>query len=329
MVYLGDELGLYRSMRNAGPLTSRALSERTGLNERWLREWLHGQAAAGLLDYDGKGAFELSDEAALVLADESTPASGIGMFHDLPGQLNVLYRCLDAFRTGLGFTYDAGGESIAIGVERMFAPWSTTALISEALPQIDGVMRKLEAGAEVADVGAGSARAVIALAQAFPNSMFHAYDNSKFALARAAQNVEAAAVANVRLHNPDEDPLPGNPTFDLVMCLDCLHDMTRPDLAAQAIRKAIKPDGSWFIVDIECSHDPAENVGNPLGAMIYGFSILTCLASSASSEDGLALGTAGLPEPKMRELVTNAGFGSFERVPGLVHPFNAYYVARP
>ena len=110
--------------------------------------------------------------------------------------------------------------------------------------------------------------------------------------------------------------------------LDCLHDMARPDIVAAAIRKSIKPDGVWFIVDIECG-DFETNLQNPLGAMMYGFSQLTCMSSSSSTPDGLALGTVGLPEPRMRELVTNAGFSSFERVEGLEHPFNAYYVARP
>jgi SAM-dependent methyltransferase len=299
------------------------------MSERFLREWLHSQAAAGLLDYDGNGTFALSDEAALVLADESTPMSGIGMFHDLPGQFQILYRTLDSFRTGMGFDYDAGGEATAIGVERMFAPWSTTALISDALPALDGVVEKLRAGAVVADVGAGAARADIALAQAFPNSVFHTYDNSKFALERARANVSEAGVTNVIVHNPDDDPLPAEPTFDLIMCLDCLHDMTRPDVVAAAMRRAIKPDGTLFVVDIECSADPAENVRNPLGSMMYGFSLMACLPSSASAPDGMALGAVALPEPKMRDLLAGAGFTSFARVPGLEHPFNAYYEARP
>jgi hypothetical protein len=47
MIYLGDELGIYRALRDMGPLTSEEVAERTGLNERWLREWLRGPAAAG------------------------------------------------------------------------------------------------------------------------------------------------------------------------------------------------------------------------------------------------------------------------------------------
>ena len=327
-IWIGDELGLYRAMRGAGPMSADDLATKTNLSERWVREWLQGQAAAGLIDY-ADGRFELSEEAALVLADEENPASAIGGFASLPDQMNEFKKVPQAFRTGLGFSYDAGGEAIATGVERMFAPWHKTMLTTTALPAIPGVIEKLQAGGRVADVGCGAAIADIAVATAFPNSRVDGFDTSKFALTRAEANIASAGISNARVHNPDAgDGLPSEPTYDLVMCLDCLHDMARPDLVAAAIRKSIKPDGAWFIVDIE-SGDLEENIKNPLGGMMYGFSILTCMSSSSSTPDGLALGTAGLPEPKMRELVLNAGFASFERVEGLEHPFNAYYVARP
>ncbi|MGH2609898.1 MAG: class I SAM-dependent methyltransferase [Tepidiformaceae bacterium] len=329
MIYLGDELGLYRALHAAGPVTSAELATRTGLNERWVREWLGGQAAARLLEYREGGGFELTAEGARVLADEDNPDSLIGAFSDLPEQLSAAGRARESFRTGIGFTYDDGGPGVARSVERMLGPWNKTLLITDALPKLGGVVPKLEAGAKVADVGCGGAIADIAMARAFPNSEFHGYDDSTHALSRARANARSAGVGNVALHDVATDPLPEQPTYDLVVCLDCLHDMARPDLAAGAIRRAIKPDGVWFIVDIECSPKVEENLANPLSPLMYGYSILTCMASSASTEDGLALGTVGLPEPRMRELVTAAGFSRFERVAGLEHPFNAYYEARP
>ncbi len=119
------------------------------------------------------------------------------------------------------------------------------------------------------------------------------------------------------------------PWIALTVGLPLLRGNARPDLAAAAIRTAIKPDGAWFIVDVECGETLEENLKNPLGAFLYSASIGMCLQSSASQVDGMQLGTAGLPEPRMRELVTAAGFSSFERVPGLQNPLNAYYLARP
>ncbi|MCC7363092.1 MAG: methyltransferase domain-containing protein [Dehalococcoidia bacterium] len=327
-IYLGERLGLYRAMAGAGPLTSAELAGRTGLHERWLREWLRGQAAATLLDYRGNDTYELVPEAALVLADEENPASAIGAFSAVPSVMGLFERLEGPFHTGIGLTYDDDGPAVAEMVDRMFGPWNRTALISEALPKVDGAIARLEAGVKVADVGCGAAAAIIALAKAFPKSEFHGYDNSRFALERAAKHLAEAGVTNVTIHNSDTDPLPATPTFDLVFCLDCLHDMNRPDLAAAAIRKAITPDGTWFIADIESSENFEENFQNPLAPMLYGSSIMLCMSSSSCTPDGLALGTVGLPEPKMRELVLNAGFGKLERVPGLVHPMNAYYQAR-
>ena len=88
------------------------------------------------------------------------------------------------------------------------------------------------------------------------------------------------------------------------MTLDCLNDMPRPDLYARAIRQAIKPDGVWFIIDIDGNE---ENLQNPMAGFLYGASISLCLQSASSTEDALKLGTFGLPEPRMRELVTSAG----------------------
>ena len=329
MIYLGDRLGLYQLMAGAGPLTSEELAAKAGLSERWVREWLRNQGGAGVLEYRGDGRFELSPEGALVFADESTPASAIGAFESFPEQFAVLTNLPEAFRTGRGYTYDSGGPGIARGVERMFGPWYRGALVSEALPKLPGVIEKLTAGAKAADVGCGACVADVTMAKAFPKSEFHGYDNSVHALARAEENKREQGVSNLTLHNPDNDPLPGSPTFDVVFTFDCLHDMARPDLVAGAIRKAIQPDGTWFIVDINAGETYEENLENPLSSMMYGFSIMSCMSSSASTPDGLALGTVGLPESKMRELVLGAGFSSFERVEGLEHPFNAYYLARP
>lgn len=329
MIYLGDRLGLYRAMNGAGPLTSDDLAAKLGLSERWVREWLRNQGGVGVLEYRGNDRFELSPEAALVFADESTPASVIGGFAGFPEQMATIGLLPEAFRTGIGFNYDAGGDGVAKGVERMFAPWYRSALVPEALPKLPGVVDRLQAGAKAADVGCGAAVADIEMAKAFPNSEFHGYDNSLHALARAEANRREAGVDNVALHNPDTDPLPAEPTFDIAFSFDCLHDMARPDLVAAAIRRAMKPDGVWFIVDINCADTYEGNMENPMGGMFYGMSLMACMSSSASTPDGLALGTVGLPESKMRELVLGAGFSQFSRVEGLEHPFNAYYMARP
>jgi SAM-dependent methyltransferase len=328
MVHLGDALGLYRAMRDAGPLSSAQLAKATGLHERWLREWLRQQAAAGVLEYRGEGRFELSPETAMVVADEANLFSGIGSFDGFPQRMASLVNLRESFRTGIGLSFDDRGPDGARAIERMLAPTHRLLLVQAFLPALDGVVAKLQAGAEAADVGCGSGVAVIEMAKAFPNSRFHGYDTSVHALARAVANAAAAGVTNATFHNAASDPLPPAPTFDFVVTFDCLHDMTHPELAVAAIRRALRADGSWFIADVKGAETFEENLLNPAAARMYGVSVLGCMSASMSEPGAAGLGTFGLPEAAMRELVTAGGFSRFRRIP-LEHPFNAYYEARP
>ena len=153
MIYLGDRMGLYQALQASGPVTSSDLAQRTGLHERWIREWLQGQAAAGLITYEGEGKFSLSPEDAMVLANELSPMFLAGGFCALPQQMAVLERLPESFQTGLGSPYDAFGLEGARGIERLLAPWFRTVLVPVALPKLEGVVAKLEAGARAADVG--------------------------------------------------------------------------------------------------------------------------------------------------------------------------------
>src|SRR6266542_392947 len=161
MVYLGDNLGLYKAMQGAGALTSGELARKTGLHERWVREWLRGQAAAGLVDYKGEERFELSPETAMFLADDNSPKLAIGIFTDLPQRMAVLEKLPNSFRTGLGLNYDARGPEGARGIERVFGNWYRFTLVPQVLPRLDGVVAKLQIGAKAADVGCGAGVALI------------------------------------------------------------------------------------------------------------------------------------------------------------------------
>jgi ubiquinone/menaquinone biosynthesis C-methylase UbiE len=328
MVHLGYELGLYRAMAGKGPMTAAQLAADAGLIGRFVSEWLAQQAASGLVESRGDGHFELSPESALVLADADNPASQIAPFRFLPALEELFLSSRVAFTSERGRTYDDLGEDVARALDASFGAWNRTALVAEALPKLLGLTERLSDGAKVLDVGCGAGAGPIAVAQAFPNADVHGYDNSVFALKLAENNKARAGVSNVTFHNPERDPLPVTPTFDFVMTLDCLHDMPRPDLCAAAIRRAIKPDGVWFIIDIDGKESLEANLHNPVASFLYGASIAICLQSASSTPDALKLGTFGLPEPKMRELVTAAGFTQFRRVEGLVHPFNAYYEVR-
>lgn len=329
MIHLGDRLGLYRAMADGEAVTSASLAARTGLAERWLREWLHQQGAAGVLEYRGDDRFALSAEGAAVLADENSPAFGAGFFGNLPELLAVVDRLPEAFRSGVGLPYDAFGPGGARGIERNFASWFRTMLVPLVLPGIDGLVPRLEAGCAVGDVGCGGGVALIEMAKSFPRSTFHGWDISEFALARAAENAAEAGVDNVHWHDARRDPLPSDASLAFVTTFDCLHDMTDPAGMARRIRAAIAPDGVWLVAEIRALPTYEENVArNPMTPMMYGVSVLSCMSSALSEPGGAGLGTLGLPETVLRAMATDAGFSRMDPLE-LGHPVNAFYVIRP
>ena len=328
-IHLGDELGLFRALADGKPVTSEALAERTGLSERWVREWLRGLGAAGILEYLEDGHFALSPEGRCVLADDDHPACGIGLFTKLPRQMGALDQIAESFRTGLGLPYDAFGSEGARGTERGLAPWYKHFLVPVALPKLDGVVAKLQQGAKVADVGCGAGAALIKMAKEFPKSDFHGYELSQHALERGEANKAEAGLTNLFFHDVQSDPLPEDGGFDFVTTFDCLHDMTRPDKTIAAIYRALRPDGSWLIADINGAPTYEENLArNPMTSLMYGFSVLSCMSSALSEPDGLGLGTLGFHEDVARKMCAEAGFKRFERL-DIPHAMNAYYEVRP
>ena len=327
MIHIGDKLGLYRALTGTGPVTAGELAERTGLHERWLLEWLRGQAAARLLDSEDGELFELSAVGAAVLADEDNSlAFAAGAFSDLmpPETVNKL---VDAFRTGIGLSYEALGPSAAHRTERMLGPWVRQALVPQILPALDGVVDKLHRGAVAADVGCGGGLAIAAMAEAFPDSEFHGYDPSAHAIDRCREKISERNLGNMKAFVANGEELPSEPTYDLLITFDCLHDMTRPASVIAAIRQAMKPDGTWLIKDIRSTPDFSENRRNPLLAMFYGFSISACMSSALSEPGGAGLGTLGFNPVVAESMVREAGFSRF-RQHDFDDPANLYYEVR-
>ena len=327
LINLGDRLGLYRSMRGAGAISSGDLAARTGLHERWVLEWLRGHGAAGLLTWHDDDRFELTDAAAAVLADEHDSLFFAAGAFGAPPAPDFVDDLADAFRNGIGLPYDRQGPAGAHRTERMLGPWTRLALVPRILPTLSGVAAKLDAGGVVADVGCGAGVAVVAMAKRFPHSEVHGYDISRHAIDRAHQLVDDAELENVVLHLADAEELPADPTFDLVLTLDCLHDMTRPSETISAIRRSIQSDGTWLIKDIRCAPRAKDNLANPMAAMMYGFSIASCMSSALSEPDGAGLGTLGLHPELLAQLCTKAGFSQFQ-MHDFDEPANLYYEVR-
>ncbi len=336
LIHIGDRLGLYSAMAGAGPVSAAGLADRAGgLSERWVREWAAAMVAAKLIDHvpdpsDDPSAdrFELSPAGRAVLVDEeSSLFTAVGAFNG-PMALDLVDELTDCFRTGIGLPYDRLGPSGAHQTERTLGPWARLALVPVIVPMLDGVEERLRDGIDVVDVGCGAGVALEALATAFPASRFVGFDPSRHAIDRATAKLAAAGVDNVELVHGRAEDLPSEPSFDLALTFDCLHDMTRPDDALAAIRAALRDDGTLLVKEIRCADTLEENMRNPMLAMMFGFSITSCMSSATSEPGGMGLGTVGLPESKLRALATDAGFTSLIRHdPG--EAANVYYEVRP
>ncbi|MDX2379141.1 MAG: class I SAM-dependent methyltransferase [Acidimicrobiia bacterium] len=329
MIHLGDSLGLYTALADAdGPLSAAELADRTALDQRWVLEWVSNQAAARLVSVEDD-RFSLSPEAVQVLATPDSEAYGMGMFHRFPSTMAALEEMPESFRTGLGHDYDSHGAEGAVGIERSFEPWNRHHLIPTVLPALEGMVERLETGVRVSDVGCGAGGAVLMMAERFPHSSFTGYDISRHALDRAEARASESGVGNAHFGDPRDEPLPSDHSVDLITTFDCIHDMTDPQGVIDAIREAISDDGTWLLVDIKGRDTLAENLEkNPMAALMYGISVLSCMSSALSAPNGAGLGTLGLPESKAREMAEQAGFTRFRRL-DIDHAINAFYEVRP
>lgn len=328
LIHLGHRLGLFAALRGAGEVTPDDVAGRTGLHPRWVLEWLRAMGAAGLLDWHEDDRFELSEVGAAVLADADDSLFYAAGAFGPPADSSFADDLADAFRSGRGFPFDRHGPAGAHRTEQMLGPWTRLALVPRILPSLEGVADRLAGGGRVADVGCGSGTALLAIARVYASAELHGYDISRHALERARSLVAEARLSNVTFHEAGAEELPDEPTYDLVLTLDCLHDMTRPDAAMAAIRRAIRPDGTWLVKDIRCTADPRGNLVNPLAALMFGFSITSCMSSALSEPGGAGLGTLGLHPDLLEEMAREAGFTRFRRH-DFDEPSNLYYEVRP
>ena len=326
LVVIGDKLGLYRAMAEAGPVTSSELAKRAGASERYVREWLAANAASGYVNYDASaGRYSLSAEQSFALAEEGSPAFLPGAFQLATAAIKAEPKIAEAFRTGSGLGWHEHDPALFLGTERFFRPGYAANLITTWIPSLDGVEAKLREGARVADVGCGHGASTILMAQAYQRSTFTGFDYHEASIERARTAADEAGVAErVNFEVASAKNYPGR-DYDFVAFFDCLHDMGDPVGVASYVRSTLAPDGVLMIVEPYANDRVEENL-NPVGRMFYSASTLICTPASLSQEVGLALG-AQAGEARMREVVTKGGFTRFRRASET--PFNLVFEARP
>jgi len=326
-IVIGEKLGLYKAMATPDErITAGELAKKTNTNERYVREWLNANAASGYVEYDAdKDAYFMTPEQSFVMTNEENAAYLPGAFILATSALRAVPTLVDRFKTGDGFGWHEHHEDLFRGTELFFRPGYIANLVSAWIPALDDVEDKLNTGAKVADVGCGLGASTILMAKAFPNSEFIGFDYHDKSIESARKKADEAAVGDrVRFEVAASKAFPGD-GYDLVTFFDCLHDMGDPVGAAAHVRKALKEDGTWMIVEPFANDSTADN-HNPVGRVYYSASTLICTPASRSQEVGLGLG-AQAGEARLNGVVKEGGFTRFRRATET--PFNLVLEARP
>jgi len=269
--------------------------------------------------------YSLTEEQAFALADPDGPLFLPGAFQVALGALRAEPRVVEAFRTGAGIGWHEHDPEVFVGTERFFRPGYVANLTTSWIPALEGVERKLRAGARVADIGCGLGASTVLMASEYPASSFVASDYHQESVDAARKRAADAGVdERVSFETASAQTFSGT-GYDLVTTFDCLHDMGDPLGAARHIREALDADGTWLVVEPFAGSSVEDNL-NPVGRVYYSFSTFLCVPNALSQPGGYSLG-AQAGEPGIRQLVTDAGFTRFRQAAET--PFNIVYEARP
>jgi SAM-dependent methyltransferase len=324
LAVIGDQLGLYRAIAEAESVQSEELAELTDTSERYVREWLINQAAAGYLDYHPEtGRYSLPVEHIVALLSEESPFYVGGALMIALAMTKAEPRIRENFCTGAGMSWGEHDRYMFEGCERLFRPGYLANLVQSWIPALHGVQQKLERGAKVADIGCGHGASTIILAKAYPQSHFHGFDVHPASIERARALAEENGVSDrTTFEVASGADYPGT-GYDLVAYFDCLHDMGDPTGSIRHTRDALAADGTVLLVEPAAGLHVEDNF-NPVGQFYSGASVLVCTPNAlASGED--ALGTVAT-DAALGDVVRAGGLGCFRRV--LETPLNRIFEAR-
>ena len=309
MAYMGDQVGAYKALEDAGPCTHEDLAKASGIDARYLREWLSSNAALGYVTHEN-GLFSLTPEQAALFAHEGEPTCMQGFFQAIVSQYETYEKAIDVFKTGKARPWGDHSACCFCGTDRFFRPGYAANLVQNWIPALDGVEGKLQAGGRIADIGCGHGSSTILMAQSYPNSIVHGYDFHGPSIEAAREKAKQAGLKNVEFFEVAAKDYSGK-DYDLACIFDALHDMGDPVGAASHIKASLKADGSFMVVEPIAGDSLDENL-NVLSGIFYAFSTTICVPTSRAQEVQLELG-AQAGQKKLTDVLTKAGFTTVRR----------------
>jgi SAM-dependent methyltransferase len=330
-LYLGHKLGLYGALAEIGPLTAPQLATRTGLDQRYVEEWVQAQAVSGFVAVDiaGTPAYRLAPGVREVLVDELSPAYLAPLAQCLAAVGAVLPQLATAFRTGAGVPYAAYGPDAVSAQAALNRPAYANDLIGGWLPELPDLAARLAdpaRPAEVADLGCGAGWASIELAKAYPHLRIDGFDADEASIVDARRNAAAYGVTErVRFEVCDLAD-PADRRYDVVLLFECLHDMAYPDRVLRNVRSAVADDGWVVVMDEAVDDELVAPTDDPVQRFFANASPLWCLPQGRTAPDARPVGAVMRPDA-LRSLAAGAGFPAVDVLP-IAHPFWRFYRLR-
>jgi ubiquinone/menaquinone biosynthesis C-methylase UbiE len=323
---IGFRLGLFDALNTGGPATAADLAVRAGgLSPRYVREWALAQASNGYIDFNPTtDTFSINPEQAMIFVTKDSPVYLAGAFDLAAAMIEGEPKVEQAFRDGSGVRWGDSAGCLFCATGAFFRPGYVNNIVQTWIPALDGVTAKLAERAKVADIGCGVGFSTILMAQAYPSSQFVGYDFHEPSIAEARKHAKHHGVSDrVRFEVAKAKEIAEN-EFDLVTMYDCLHDMGDPRGCAAHVRKILKKNGTWMIVEPIAGDKPEQNM-NPVGRLYYNASTMICVPTSLDQEVGEGLG-AQAGQAKLSAIIGDAGFSRVRRA--TEGPFNMILEAR-
>ena len=310
--YIGDRLGLFKVVAEKGPASSETIAKNLGLEERYVREWLKAMVSSGYMEHNTEhDTYSMTEEQRAVLADDASPVFAAGVFQFALPSLMQTDRLIESFKKGGGISYSELGDEIPEAIDRMHRPWFDHQLTSKWIPGAGNLQKRLETGIRVMDVGCGLGRSTVALAEFFTRSTVVGIDPHRESIDKALSLAKEKGATNAEFRAVSLEDLAGYERFDLILAIDCIHDMHDPVGALGDIRRLLEDGGSLFWSEPTGSHEPMEN-RDPIGKMRANLSPYHCLTVSLAS-GGAGLGTI-IGERGAQALAEAAGFSHIEKM---------------
>ena len=326
MMSVGHRTGLFDRLAEMAPASSEKIAAETGLDERYVREWLKAMTVGRIVDHDAAAqTYWLAPEHAASITRAAGPGNLANLTQYVSLMGNVEDAIVECFRHGGGVPYSKFPKFQALMAEES-AQVHDAALLDGTLKLVDGLTERLDTGIDVLDVGCGQGHALILMAERFPNSRFTGWDFSEEGIAAATADAARLGLTNTTFEVKDAATIDGTQKFDLICVFDAIHDQAQPARVLQGIADSLRADGVFLCVDIAGSSHVHENLDHPLAPMLYSVSTFHCMTVSLAL-DGAGLGTMW-GEQVANQMLRDAGFTSIEtkKIPEDI--VNVYYVAR-